>query len=67
MTGFGRILLEDYGDALDEAGQDYLRRIQEAGERMGMMIDDLLDLSRLTRREMRHEEVDLSSLARDGT
>jgi hypothetical protein len=34
---------------------------------MGMMIDDLLDLSRLTRREMRHEEVDLSSLARDGT
>jgi hypothetical protein len=63
MTGFGRILLEDYGDGLDEAGQDYLRRIQEAGERMGMMIDDLLDLSRLTRREMRYEEVDLSALA----
>ena len=64
MTGFGRILLEDYGDGLDEAGRDYLRRIQEAGDRMGAMIDDLLDLSRLTRREMRHEEVDLSALAR---
>jgi PAS domain S-box-containing protein len=65
MTGFSRILLEDYGERLDEAGQDYLRRVQEAGERMSMMIDDLLDLSRLMRREMRLEEVDLSALARD--
>lgn len=64
MSGFGRILLEDYGDGLDEAGRDYLRRIQEAGERMGAMIDDLLDLSRLSRREMGHEQVDLSALAR---
>jgi signal transduction histidine kinase len=63
MTGFSRILLEDHGDDLDEAGQGYLKRIQDAGERMGVMIDDLLDLSRLTRREMRHEEVDLSALA----
>src|SRR4028119_1369206 len=56
MTGFSRILLEDHGDDLDEAGQGYLKRIQDAGG-MGVMIDDLLDLSRLTRREMRHEEV----------
>jgi PAS domain S-box-containing protein len=63
MTGFSRILLEDHGDDLDEAGQGYLKRIQDAGERMGVMIDDLLDLSRLSRREMRHEEVDLSALA----
>jgi PAS domain S-box-containing protein len=46
MTGFSQILFEDYGDGLDEAGRDYLRRIQDAGERMGAMIDDLLDLSR---------------------
>src|SRR5918998_1696000 len=52
MTGFAQILLEDYGDGLDEAGR-----------RMGVMIDGLLDLSRLTRREMRREEVDLSALA----
>src|SRR5918997_1727269 len=64
MTGFAQILLEDYGDGLDEAGRDYLRRIQEAGQRMGVMIDDLLDLSRLARREMRHDEADLSALAR---
>jgi light-regulated signal transduction histidine kinase (bacteriophytochrome) len=64
MTGFGRILLEDYGDELDEVGRDYLRRIQDAGERMGVLIDDLLALSRLTRQRMRREAVDLSALAR---
>jgi light-regulated signal transduction histidine kinase (bacteriophytochrome) len=63
MTGFAQILIEDYGDGLDEAGRDYLRRIQEAGQRMGAMVDGLLDLSQLTRREMRREEVDLSALA----
>jgi PAS domain S-box-containing protein len=63
MTGFAQILKEDYGDGLDEAGRDHLRRIQEAGQRMGAMIDGLLDLSQLTRREMRREEVDLSALA----
>ena len=63
MTGFAQILLEDYRDGLDEAGLEYLRRIQEAGQRMGVMIDGLLDLSRLTSREMRREEVDLSALA----
>ena len=63
MTGFAQILMEDYGDGLDEAGRDYLIRIQEAGQRMGVMIDGLLDLSRFTRREMRREEVDLSALA----
>jgi PAS domain S-box-containing protein len=64
MTGFGRILLEDYGPSLDGAGRDYLGRTQEAGERMGAMIDGLLDLSRPSSREMRREEVDLSALAR---
>jgi PAS domain S-box-containing protein len=64
MTGFSQLLIEDYGDELDEAGQDYLRRIQDASRRMGDLIDDLLDLSRLTRRQMRRERVDLSALAR---
>jgi PAS domain S-box-containing protein len=64
VTGFSRIMFEDYGDGLDEVGRDYLKRIQDAGERMGVLIDDLLDLSRLTRQRMRREAVDLSALAR---
>ncbi len=64
MTGFSRILLEDYADRLDDEGLDYLGRIQKAGKRMGALIDDLLDLSRLTRRQIGREAVDLSTLAK---
>ena len=63
IDGFSRILLEEYAEQLDETAQDYLRRIRAATQRMGELIDDLLDLSRVTRREMRHEDVDLSALA----
>jgi light-regulated signal transduction histidine kinase (bacteriophytochrome) len=65
MAGFSQVLLEDYGGELDETGKDYLRRIRDAGERMGDLIDDLLYLSSVSRREMRREKVDLSALARD--
>lgn len=64
IDGFSQILLDDYLDALDEAGKDYLRRVKDAARRMGELIDDLLDLSRTTRQELRREVVDLSALAR---
>ena len=63
MAGFSQVLLEDYEQQLDETGKDYLRRIQAASGRMGDLIDDLLYLSRVSRQEMRREEVDLSALA----
>src|SRR5207244_6113753 len=49
---------------LDEPGQDYLRRVRAATQRMAELIDDLLNLARETRRELRRESVDLSALAR---
>ncbi len=63
IDGFSQILLEDYADDLDEEGKDYLGRVRGASQRMGRLIDDLLDLSRMTRNEMRRERVDLSALA----
>ena len=63
IDGFSQALLEDYADRLDAAGQDYLHRVRAASQRMGQLIDDLLTLSRLTRREMRRQTVDLSGLA----
>jgi light-regulated signal transduction histidine kinase (bacteriophytochrome) len=63
IDGFGQALLEEHAGQLDETAMDYLRRIRAATQRMGELIDDLLDLSRVTRREMRHEDVDLSALA----
>ncbi len=63
IDGFSQAFLEDYGDRFDETGKDYLRRVRAATQRMGLLIDDLLDLSRVTRAEMRRETVDLSAMA----
>jgi PAS domain S-box-containing protein len=65
LDGFSLALLEDYNDALDETAQDYLARVRAASQRMGLLIDDLLTLSRVTRRDMVREPVDLTELARD--
>jgi len=63
IAGFSRILLEDYGDSLDNKARDYLRRVCAATQHMGELIDDLLKLSRVTRVEIRYEWVDLSVMA----
>lgn len=65
LDGFSRILLERYGDAVDERGTRYLMHIRDAAQEMGKLIDALLRLSRVTRADMRQEIVDLSLLARD--
>ncbi|MDR7392970.1 MAG: PAS domain S-box protein [Armatimonadota bacterium] len=62
IDGFSQALLEDYGEQLDETGQDYLRRVRAASQRMGELIDDLLRLSRVARSPMQLQEVDLSAL-----
>ena len=63
MNGFSQAVVEDYGHQLDERGRGYLNRIRAASQHMGKLIDDLLNLSRLTRGELHAEEVDLSALA----
>jgi len=63
IDGFSQALMEDYPDKLDEQGKNYLQRVRSATQRMGILIDDLLNLSRVTRSEMRQETVDLSTLA----
>ncbi|HUI05903.1 MAG TPA: ATP-binding protein [Verrucomicrobiae bacterium] len=63
IDGFSQALLEDYGGQLDEAGKNLLQRIRAGTQRMGQLIDDLLDLSRVSRGELRRETVNLSELA----
>jgi signal transduction histidine kinase len=63
IDGFSRILLEDYSDELDDEGRDYLGRVRSASQRMDTLMDDLLDLSRVSRRPVRKEPVDLSAIA----
>ncbi len=63
IDGFSQLLLEDYSAALDPQGQDYLRRVRGASQRMERLIDEMLMLARVTRSEMVRSEVDLSALA----
>jgi signal transduction histidine kinase len=64
IDGFSQALLEDLEGKLDESSADHLGRIRAATQRMGTLIDDLLNLSRITRTELTSRPVDLSALAR---
>ncbi len=63
IDGFSQALLEDYADRLDEPGRQHIGRVRAATGRMAELIDDMLQLSRVTRAEMHREPVDLSALA----
>jgi PAS domain S-box-containing protein len=63
IHGFAGLLAQRAGEGLDEQGRHYLGRIQEASARMGRLIDELLELSRLSRAALRPEALDLSRMA----
>jgi len=63
IDGWSLALLEDYSSQLDEQAKTYLMRVRSETQRMGNLIDDLLQLSRLTRAEMHTVQVNLSVTA----
>jgi PAS domain S-box-containing protein len=65
LNGFSELLVEEYSDSLGETGRGYAARIQAASERMATLIDDLLQLSRVSRGETNLGRVDLSSEVAD--
>jgi len=65
LSGYAEALIEDYGDRLDETGRWYAERILAATERMGALIDDLLNLSQLSRAELVLGPVNLSAEVAD--
>jgi signal transduction histidine kinase len=62
IAGFSKALLELHAGQLDEQGRAYLARIDNSARRMCDLVEDLLNFSRLTRVEMKAQEVDLSAL-----
>ena len=65
IDGFGEILSRKFADQLDDEAMSYLKRMRNASGRMKELIEDLLELSRITLREIRKTEVDLSRIASD--
>src|SRR5712691_6743265 len=64
IDGFSQALLEDYTNKLDDVGKNYLQEVRNASQEMAQLIDDVLQLARVTRSEMRREVVNLSETAR---
>jgi two-component system sensor histidine kinase/response regulator len=62
IAGFSKALLEFHKGQLDAEGRLFLARIDNSARRMCDLVEDLLNFSRLTRVEMKEQELDLSAL-----
>ena len=65
IDGFSHVLLEDYSDHLPDEGRNYLERVRAAAQRMAVLIDDLLNLSRLTRTALQPRFINLSKMTEE--
>jgi len=64
IEGFSRLLSSDFGNHLPPEGLNYLERIRSSVIRMDALIDDMLDLARLSRKPLHRESVDITHMAR---
>jgi PAS domain S-box-containing protein len=63
INGFARILIEDRRDSWNDEDRNHLDRIVHASNKMGQLIDDILEFSRISRAELEMAEVDMRGLA----
>jgi len=64
IDGFSQELLNEYEDKFDETGAHYLKRIRQGAQDMGQLIDDLLKLSRISRKSVDIEDIDLGEITK---
>lgn len=62
IDGFSQALLEGYQEKLDDTGKGYLERVRKATQRMGLLIDDMLKLSRVANSEFKRRNVNMSDM-----
>jgi len=65
IDGFSQLLSEEYQDTVDAKGKNYLQRVRSASQYMAQLIDDMLNLSRVSRSEMTIGQVNLSEIAHE--
>jgi PAS domain S-box-containing protein len=65
MDGFSRILNDEFGPSLPEKGRSYLKRVHDNAQRMGHLIDDLLEFSRFARQPLKLQTTDINAIARN--
>jgi light-regulated signal transduction histidine kinase (bacteriophytochrome) len=64
VNSYAQILEEDYGGKLDADGKQMLKNIENNGKKMGKLIDDLLAFSRLGRKELKRDNVNMNELTK---
>jgi two-component system, sensor histidine kinase and response regulator len=64
IEGFSQVLLADYSERLDEQARDYLERVRAAAQRMALLIDDLLNLSKIARTPLVRQRLNVSEIGR---
>jgi len=65
IEGFSGLLLEEYALKLDDIGRDYISRVRAGAQRMRLIIDDLLELSRITHATLKRVDLDLAEIVRE--
>ena len=65
VDGFAQAVIEDYSNQLPEECQRYLRTIRDGAQRMGVLIDDLLAFSRLSRMGLQARMIDMRKLVKE--
>jgi PAS domain S-box-containing protein len=65
IDGFSAMLSENLGDGIDPEAKDCLNRLRAAGERMGVLIEEMLKLARISHANLHRTRVDLSAMAKD--
>lgn len=65
IDGFSLVMLEDYADQLDDEGKDYLRRIRAGTEKMSLLIQELLKMSRIDKEGINIQNIDLAVIAQE--
>jgi PAS domain S-box-containing protein len=65
ISGFSKILTEDFAPSLPEEAQRYLQRIEQGASRMGQLVDELLNLTRVGRQALAMRRTALDEIARD--
>ena len=65
IHNYATFLIEDYVDRLDEEGRARLETLRRLSQRLGGLLDSLLEVSRIGRVDLRHHEVDLDATLRD--
>jgi signal transduction histidine kinase len=63
IEGFSRMIMEDYGDQLDDNGRHLLKAVRENAGKMALLIEDLLAFAKVSTKELRKSEIDMEALA----